>query len=62
MDRNMIGGLMTGAALGMLIALLYAPEEGYLFRNRFFEFISEKLPSLPFLNHDQPQIIEEELH
>jgi gas vesicle protein len=58
----MFGGLMTGLALGMLVALLYAPEEGYLFRNRFFEFLSEKLPSLPFLNQDQPEIIEEELH
>lgn len=62
MDRNAFGGLITGLAVGMLIALLYAPEEGHLFRNRFFRFLYEKFPSLPFLNHDQPQIIEEELH
>jgi gas vesicle protein len=62
MDKNMFGGLITGLALGMLIALLSAPEEGFLFRNRFLNFLSERIPSLPFLNHDQPQAIEEELH
>lgn len=62
MDKNMFGGLITGLALGMLIALLSAPEEGFLFRNRFLNFLSERIPSLPFLNHDQPQTIEEELH
>lgn len=62
MDRNVFGGLITGLALGMLMALLYAPEEGYLFRNRFFKFLFEKIPSLPFLGPDQPQITEEELH
>jgi gas vesicle protein len=62
MDRNMFGGLMTGLALGFLVALLSAPEEGYLFRYRFFNFLTEKIPSLPFLTHDQPTIIEEELH
>lgn len=62
MDRNLFGGLITGIALGMLFSLLSTPEEGYIFRNRFFQFFSEKLPSLPFLNHDQPTMIEEELH
>lgn len=62
MDRNMFGGLITGLALGLLISLLSAPEEGFLFRNRFFQFLSDKIPSLPFLNQDQPEIIEEELH
>lgn len=62
MDKNMFGGLITGLTLGMLIALLSAPEEGYLFRSRFLNYLFEKIPSLPFLNHDQPEIIEEELH
>lgn len=62
MDKNVFGGLITGVALGLLIALLTAPEEGYLFRNRFLKLLSEKMPSIPFLDHEIPETTEEELH
>ena len=34
MDRNLMSGMITGIAIGMLVALFTAPEEGFLFRNR----------------------------
>ncbi|MCE5223335.1 YtxH domain-containing protein [bacterium] len=34
MDRNLISGIITGMAIGLLVAIFTAPEEGFLFRNR----------------------------
>ena len=62
MDRNIFGGLIIGAALGFLIALLTAPEEGYLFRNRFISLIESKIQPLPAKNSASSDSIEEELH
>lgn len=34
MDKNLISGIITGVAIGLLVAIFTAPEEGFLFRNR----------------------------
>jgi gas vesicle protein len=34
MDKNWMSGIITGIAIGLLVAIFTAPEEGFLFRNR----------------------------
>jgi len=62
MDRNVFGGLIIGVALGFLVALLTAPEEGFLFRNRFMSLIEGKIQPIQVRNSVSSGLIEEELH
>jgi len=62
MDRNVFGGLIIGVALGFLVALLTAPEEGFMFRNRFISLIEGKVQPIQLKKRSSSGSIEDELH
>jgi len=72
MNKNFLSGLITGTALGFLIGLLSAPEEGIVFKNRVFNALEEevdriasstkKLANLFRKKEIKDLTLEEELH
>ena len=72
MSKNFLSGFVAGTAVGFLIGLLSAPEEGYIFRNRIYNSIEEevykisksanKMLELFRKKGDQALTLEEELH
>jgi len=72
MSKNFLSGFVAGTAVGFLIGLLTAPEEGIIFRNRIYSSIEEEVDKISksanrMVNlfrkkEDQALTLEEELH
>lgn len=46
MNKNFLGGFVVGTALGFLVGLLSAPEEGIVFKNRLFNIFEEEIDKI----------------
>lgn len=69
MDRNLMSGMITGIAIGLLLALFTAPEEGFLFRNRIRALLEDTAKEIgintgcrPYRTHSVTSDEEDELH
>lgn len=72
MSKNFLSGFVAGTAIGFLIGLLSAPDEGIIFRNRIYSSIegevdkisrsANRIVDLFRRKEDQTLTLEEELH
>lgn len=72
MNKNFLSGLLTGTAIGFLVGLLSANEEGIIYRNNVINLIEDEACKISnsikklaeiFRKKDSGKlIIEEELH
>ena len=48
MNKNFLSGFLAGAALGFLVGLLSAPEEGVTYRDKFFNLVEDEVDKINY--------------